>query len=139
MSWRIAFDVSGYPPAKGEALSILGEAHAHAPRVRVLLEAAHSATENSDGTGTPLGSSPIGMGLVLRCPRDGKRSDATNYLGGIADVLEDKAHRAGQLDHLGDLARVSLYDNDRQIEEVFYRWEQSQAPSYSLTLWWLKS
>jgi hypothetical protein len=137
MSWRIAFDVSGYPPAKSEALSILGEAHAHAPRVRVLLEAAHSASKNSDGT--PLGSSPIGMALVLRCPRDGNRSDATNYLGGIADVLENKTHRAGQLDHLGDLARVSLYDNDRQIEEVIYRWEQSQEPSYSLTLWWLKS
>jgi hypothetical protein len=45
--------------------------------------------------------------------------DTTNYLGGIADVLEDKSYR-GSLGHLGELRRVSVYRNDRQIKQVTY-------------------
>jgi hypothetical protein len=71
--------------------------------------------------------------------RDHSRSDATNYLGGIADVLEEKGHRTGQLDHLGDLTAVALYDNDRQIEDVRYRWEEAPDPSYTVRLWSLNA
>ncbi len=60
-------------------------------------------------------------------------SDATNYLGGVADVLEAKGHR-GRLDHLGPLAAVALYDNDRQIREVHFRHEPG-AEGYVVRLW----
>jgi len=73
------------------------------------------------------------MDVALRCRRDGDRSDATNFLGGIGDVLESKGHR-GVLEHLGELSSIALYlyDNDRQIEEVHYRWEHSPEPSYTV-------
>lgn len=131
---QIQVEVSGYPPAKGEALSMLGASHSHAPRVRLLLEAARQAIEKG---ASPLGDSPIGLELVLRCSRDRNRSDATNYLGGVADVLEGKAHRSGQLDHLDELARVALYDNDRQIEVINYSWQSALEPSFTVTLWTL--
>jgi hypothetical protein len=125
---EIRLEVGGYPPAKNEAMSMLGAGHSHAPRVRRLLEAAR---EQADGAS--LGSGPIALEMTLRCPRDRNRSDATNYLGGVADVLESKGHR-GLLEHLGDLALVQLYDNDRQIEEVGYRWQEAREPSYQLCL-----
>ncbi len=111
---------------------MLGAKHSHAPRVTALLEAVETAIESGASS---LRGEPIGMEVVLRCRRDLLRSDATNYLGGIADVLEEKGHRTGQLDHLGELTSVALYDNDRQIEEVRYRWEESPDPSYAVKLW----
>ncbi len=133
---EITLTVQGYPPAKGEALSMLGAGHSHGPRVRSLLEAARDAAARSAFVG--LGDEPIGLEVVLRCPRDRNRSDATNYLGGIGDVLESKEHR-GQIEHLGDLRQVALFDNDRQIEEVQYRWEESDGPSYTVRLWRLNT
>lgn len=132
----VSFEVTGHPPAKGEALSMLGAKHSHAPRVKALLEAARVAIENG---GSSLGKASIGMEVVLRCQRDQLRSDATNYLGGIADVLEEKTHRAGQIDHLGGLADVALYDNDRQIEEISYRWKEASDSSYLVRIWTLGS
>ena len=43
--------------------------------------------------------------------------EVTNYPGGVADVLQAKAHR-WRLGHLDDLALLALYTNDRQIHEV---------------------
>src|SRR5437870_8160881 len=40
-------------------------------------------------------------------PSDGNRSDATNYLGGVVDVLEDKRRR-GELEHLGGLGDTPM-------------------------------
>jgi hypothetical protein len=54
----------------------------HAERVARLLEAAHVESERSGFDG--LGPRPIGLELVVSCPRDSSRSDATNYLGGAA-------------------------------------------------------
>jgi hypothetical protein len=59
--------------------------------------------------------------LILMSPAP-PPSDATNYLGGVADVLEDKKRR-GDLAHLGELADFTLYGNDRQFHEVRYQWE----------------
>jgi len=132
MAEEISFRVDGYPPAKGEAISMLGPTHSHAPRVRVLLEMAREAMALQGLPG--FGSGPLGMELIVRCARDGNRSDATNYLGGVGDTLESKDHRGG-LEHLGHLADVALYDNDRQIEEVRYRWEESSTPSYRVRFW----
>jgi hypothetical protein len=61
-------------------------------------------------------------------------SDATNYLGGIADVLEVKAQR-GALPHLNELQTVALYENDRQIHEVRYRQEPAMVPRYRVRIW----
>lgn len=133
---EIKFDVEGLPPAKGEALSMLGRRHSHAPRVVKLLEIAREAAAKAEVG--HFGSSPVGLELLVRCRRDIDRSDATNYLGGVGDVLENKAHR-GQIDHLGELAQVALYENDRQIEEVRYRWEDAARPSYTVRLWKLEA
>jgi hypothetical protein len=128
---ELVLEIEGYPPAKGEALSMMGAQHPHSTRVRRLL---HSAASLLKGDAESLGSAPIGLEMVLRCPRNHRRGDATNYLGGVGDVLEVKAHRDG-LDHLKELAEVALYDNDRQIELIRFRWEDADEPSYRLTIW----
>lgn len=112
---------------------MLGATHSHAPRVVTLLEAARDQIANDDFKG--FGLQAIALELRVRSGRDRNRSDATNYLGGIADVLEDEAHRGGALGHLGELAQVSLYNNDRQVEEVHYYWEDAVSPSYRVRFW----
>lgn len=124
-------EVDGYPPAKSEALSILGAGHSHSGRVKRLLEAVKAALEAQRAR--DLGSVPLVIHVELRCPRDGTRSDATNYLGGITDVLQDKTPR-GTLPQLGDLATVHLFDDDRQVEEIHFRCRQADRPSYSIRL-----
>src|SRR4051812_38145651 len=94
----VAFDVAGYPPGKNEAKSLLAAGHTHAARVLLLLTAAEEAA-SSCGWPTAVGVS-LGLELVVRSPTP-PPSDATNYLGGVADVLEDKTRR-GDLRHLGD-------------------------------------
>ena len=66
---------------------------------------------------------PIGLDVVIWAPVGMDPWDATNYLGGIADVLEYKTGRGAAVEHLGDLADVWLYRNDRQIKRVSYREE----------------
>jgi hypothetical protein len=72
--------------------------------------------------------------VIVHCPEVLPPSDATNYLGGIGDVLEDKSRR-GLLEHLGDLARFGLYGNDRQICEVSYRAVSAAEARYYVRLW----
>lgn len=134
MASEVRFTVAGLPPAKSEAKSMLAQRHPHEPRVRALLAAARD-TVPSD-TGVPaLGSSTVGLEVTATSPA-APDSDATNYLGGIADVLESKQHR-GALPHLGDLAAVALYDNDRQIQEVHYRHQLGSPTSYAVRVWLL--
>jgi hypothetical protein len=128
---QVSLEVAGYPPAKNEALSMLGAGHSHAPRVRLLLEKARQAC-TAQGF-TPIAHGRVGLDVVLQAPAGENPADATNYLGGIADVLEDKAHR-GPLDHLGDLASVWLYGNDRQIKEATYREAEAAEPGYTVTV-----
>lgn len=59
--------------------------------------------------------------------------DATNYLGGIADVLEQKSHRVA-IDHLADLEQVWLYKNDRQIKQVTYKEVAADQVEYRVTV-----
>jgi hypothetical protein len=135
MNQEINFRVDGRPPAKDGAQSIFGARHSHTPRVFALLHAAQRETHRRGFQG--FGSVPIGLELRVACGRDHGRSDATNYLGGVGDVLEDKARRRN-LDHLGDLAAFSLYADDRQIEEVHFHWEPSERLSYTVRLWALE-
>ena len=132
MGDEITFQVQGLPPAKSEALSMLGAGHRHADRVTRLLRAAQTAAQEAQFAG--FGTRPVGLELTVSCARDGQRSDATNFLGGVADVLEDKSRR-GVLDHLGDLAAFSLYANDNQIERVSYEWRSAPQASYVVRLW----
>jgi hypothetical protein len=131
LSGGIMFDVPGYPPAKNEALSMLGAGHSHAPRVRLLLEAASQACQSQSFM--PLDDGPVSLDVILRCPAGQNPADATNYLGGIADVLEEKSHR-GALEHLSALAAVRLYRNDRQIKQVTYREVESAHIGYTITI-----
>ena len=52
-------------------------------------------------------------------------------------MLEIKSRR-GSLDHLGPLAAIGLYENDRQIREVRYRQVTGTAPRYTVRLWSLE-
>jgi hypothetical protein len=128
---EVSFDVPGFPPAKNEALSMLGAGHSHAPRVRLLLERAQQA---ADAQGfTQVSGGPVGLDVVLYAPGGTNPGDATNYLGGIADVLENKAHR-GTLDHLNGLGNVWLYHNDRQVKAVSYHEAEADSVSYTVTI-----
>lgn len=49
-------------------------------------------------------------------------------------ALEAKGHR-GNLEHLGDLAFVALYANDRQIQEAHYRWLRAEKVRYQVRVW----
>jgi len=125
---QVSFEVTGYPPAKNEALSMLGRATA---RVTLLLATARRACAEQGFL--CISSAPVGLDVVVYAPAGQNPADATNYLGGIGDVLEHKAHR-GALDHLGDLAGVWLYRNDRQIKAVTYREIDADRVSYTVTI-----
>jgi hypothetical protein len=128
---QVSFTVRGLPPAKSEALSIFGIGHSHAPRVRRLLEAARRALAGRSLTSFNEG--PVALDLVIRAPAGQATSDATHYLGGVGDVLEDKSHRPA-VDHLGSLAGIWLYRNDRQIKEVTFREIEADEASYTVTV-----
>jgi hypothetical protein len=133
---QVTFKVDGYPPAKNEAKSMISPDHPYLSRVLQLLEAAYRA--GAEQGFAPIANGAMALDVVLRTPAGQAQSDATNYLGGIGDVLEDKTHR-GNLDHLGDLASVWLYRNDRQIKQVSYRETEASHASYTVTIRSLKS
>ncbi len=128
---QVSFEVAGFPPPKGEAISMLSAGHGHEPRVRLLLEAARRALEEQEFA--PSQDGPVALDVVVRCPVGRNPADATNYLGGIADVLEEKSRR-GPLDHLDTLAKVWLYGNDRQLKQVSYREVAADQVSYTVTV-----
>jgi hypothetical protein len=117
---EIALTVGGWPPAKNEAKSMLSDGHPHAPRVRALLEAAQQALAAG---AHPIEHGEIALELVIVSPEQ-PPCDATNVLGGIGDVLEQKTRRGDTVAHLGPLAQVALFANDRQIRESEERGEQ---------------
>lgn len=127
---EVTFTVTGYPPAKNEAKSMLAPGHTHATRVSDLLRAARDAVAGGVWSSRPGDS--LGLELVLTWPAP-PPSDATNYLGGVGDVLEAKSRR-GELAHLADLATVALYENDRQFHDVRYRWQTGAAVQYNVRL-----
>jgi hypothetical protein len=85
---EISLSVAGYPPAKNEALSMLGEGHSHAPRIRALLVAAKAAMLK-DPLFVPVQHDAVALDVVVHAGAANDTWDATNYLGGIADVLEN--------------------------------------------------
>jgi hypothetical protein len=110
---------------------MLAAGHVHAKRVLDLLTAAELGVKAA-GWQFQVGGS-LGMEVVLTSPAP-PPSDATNYLGGVGDTLEDKVRR-GDLAHLGELAGVALYANDRLFHDVRYRWEPATEIGYSVRIW----
>lgn len=129
-SLTLSFEVDGPPPAQTEALSIFAAGHRQALRVRALLEAACRAAQHTGWT--PL-HGPVELEVVLRHPPEHHNGDAVTLLGGISTVLQDKkrAVRSG-LAHLGPLADVALYLDDRQISRISYREEPAETMSYQI-------
>lgn len=128
---EITIEVSGYPPAKNEAKSMLAAGHVHAGRVMALLRAARNAA--GPGPEFCFPDVSLGLELVVTSPAP-PPSDAMNYLGGVADVLEDKGSR-GDLTHLGEFGHFALYRNDRQFHDVRYRWEHGPDVGYQVHVW----
>jgi predicted RNA-binding Zn ribbon-like protein len=126
--FELTVDLDGLPPAKGPQAP-LSEGHPHLQRTRALLQAVRALLPSDF---RPLSTS-VGLELTIRTPTTRQAWDATNYLGGIADVLQNKYRR--DLPHLGELATVSVYENDRVIREVRYQHQRSDTVGYRLRIW----
>ncbi len=124
----LTVELDGLPPAKGSHAPLSAN-HPHLQRTKALLQAVRSLLPSGF---EPLSSS-VGLELTLRTPSARQAWDATNYLGGIADVLQNKDRR--ELAHLGELGAVSVYQNDRVIREVRYQHERADEVGYRLTIW----
>ncbi len=125
--------VAGWPPAKSEAQSLFAADHPHADQISSLLKAAAAALGDSPGW-EPRETSPIALDMWLFVPEGtDPQSDATNYLGGVADVLQAQRTNV-DLTHLGDLSHVSLYANDRQLIEITYRVLPAESVGYELRI-----
>lgn len=113
----IEFEVKGWPPKKSEAKSLFAADHPKADTVRALLMAAHDAALRDRWR---LVAGQVALELTIYCPGrpDG---DATNFLGGVADVLQGTTPPNVDVTHLGDLAAIGLYANDKQISRISYR------------------
>lgn len=78
---------------------------------------------------------PVGLELVVTAEKpDAIPGDATNYLGGVADVLQANRINA-DLTYLGNLAGVSLFHDDRQIRDVRYSVKRNEEFGYSVRVW----
>lgn len=128
---QLTFNVAGFPPIKNEAKSLLSAGHGKAELVKKLLEAAQRACAQQGFTSIDEGG--VALDVIVRASSS-PPGDVTNYLGGIADVLQDKAGSSVPLEHLGDLASVQLYSDDRQIRQVSYREELANEAGYTVTV-----
>lgn len=130
----ITINVAGRPPPKSEAKSIFAEGGKYEARLLALLQAARDEMTRLGFDG--FGSSKLLMDVEIHTGAS-EPWDATNYLGGISDVLESKAKRRvaqpGSVDHL-DHVDVGLYDDDRQIKQINYREVDAPEPEYFVTL-----
>jgi hypothetical protein len=102
---KVEIRVDGVPPAQNEAKSMAAAVHSQSIRVRALLEAARASTHGLDLPAFPDGQ--LALDVTVMCPVQ-PSGDATNYLGGVGDVLQVKG-RHGPVDHLRDLAEVAIY------------------------------
>ena len=117
-------------PAKDGANSIFNRNHGNFRRVIDLRTKVEQALGNS--LWSPTEKRPVGLELVVVAESpDVIPGDATNYLGGVADVLQVNVSQS----HLGELARATLYSDDSQIQEVRYSVERGDAPGYRVRVW----
>lgn len=132
----IRFTIKGRPPSKAGSGSPLGATSKHRNRVVALLEAAGEEMRRIGFEG--FGNARVRLEVEVRTGLGEPPWDATNLLGGIADVLDSKAHKQiaqpGMLEHLGELVHIALYDDDRQIQEVSYRVVDHPDEEYVVTI-----
>ena len=133
---EIALTVKGHPPAKSEAKSIFSDGHPHHRRVIDLLrEMKRALADNPHWDRTE--TRPVGLELVVVETREQAcQSDATNFLGGVADTLQAARYKGGDVPL--DFASVSLFRNDSQIREVRYSVEIGDALGYRVRVWVLQ-
>ena len=130
---EIRLAVEGWPPKKNEATSLFSKRHGDYGNVVELLGKAKRALGESKWN--PSEKRPVGLELIVMAERpDDAPGDATNYIGGGADVLQANRVNA-DLSHLEDLAQASFYHDDRQIREVRYLVERGDAPGYRVRVW----
>jgi predicted RNA-binding Zn ribbon-like protein len=124
--WRpflVEVAVPGLPPAKGGHQSPIHIEARHLDRARLLLEAVAQVIPSDFA---PLRCA-VALDLTLYSPMRCPPGDALNFLGGVGDVLQRKPpDLAG---HLGMLADLALYNDDRQIRRV--RFDQRTAADLS--------
>lgn len=126
----IVIEVAGVPPIKNEALSLFAATHRQRERVERLLTAAVAAAQR---VGWATARDGVQLDVVIRSPTPRPPGDATNFLGGIADVLQGRKPGQGvDLSHLGELATCALFDDDSQIQEITYRTVVDVASSYTV-------
>lgn len=120
----IVVRVAGLPPAKGGS-GILSPAHPHHDRVAALLRAT--------GLALPVGFVPfreaVEMRLTLFSPTQVPRGDPTNFLGGVADVLQRK-----EFELPDGLSAIVVYEDDLQIRRVEFRKFYGPTHSYEVTI-----
>jgi hypothetical protein len=88
---EIRIRVEGRPPPKSQAKSLFAQGGRYERRVAALLEAARAEIARVAFEG--FGGAKIKLEVEVCTGTDEPPWDATNYLGGIADVLENKAKR----------------------------------------------
>jgi len=115
----VEFAVPGLPPAKGGYQSPVHVDNKHLDRARLLLAALATALPPDF---VPLRCA-VALELTLHSPLRCPPGDALNFLGGVGDVLQRKIPDVAG--HLGALADVVLYHDDRQIRRV--RFDQRTA------------
>ena len=115
----VEFAVPGLPPAKGGHQSPVHVDNRHVDRARLLLTALATALPPDF---VPLRCA-VALELTLHTPLRCPPGDALNFLGGVGDVLQRKVPDLAA--HLGPLADVVLYHDDRQIRRV--RFDQRTA------------
>jgi hypothetical protein len=101
--------------------SLFAAGHAHRARVEHLLRAAAAAIAETSWTRVDT-NTDIALDVVVHSPTPRPPADATNFLGGIGDVLQGRTVSPSlNLSHLADLATVALFDDDGQIQHIIYR------------------
>jgi hypothetical protein len=137
MDSELAFVVEGLPPAKGEARSILAAGHPHNERVVRLLEAARRSQRDS-GLQPIKNPVTVGLEVVVQVSEGTAPGDATNYLGGIGDVLQKRRVNIPAENPAAPVS-CSAFDDDGQIREVHYREQLGDHICYWVRIWPLES
>ena len=131
MNAEVSFDVPGLPPTKNEALSLFNPEHGQHDAVIRLLTAARAAIIDPD---TIPHTGPLGIEIVVTTAGGRAPADATNYLGGIGDVLQARGKQSHAAQY-GLLGGVALFADDGQLREVRYRERAGSPTSYSVRIW----
>jgi predicted RNA-binding Zn ribbon-like protein len=122
---RLVIRVEGLPPAK-QISPLLAPSHPHRSRVIALLEATREAL-SVDFAPFP---GAVALSLTLFTPDALPPGDPTNFLGGVADVLQRKAD-VFALDALSD---VMVYENDAQLRRIEFQQVPDDRTHYELRI-----